>query len=191
MTAATRARTAGRPRRVKDSDSDGEVDQSDLSESTHRRQASSGPSNGRQHLDRTNSGSSGRNRRDTDSRNWAESERPSRSREKTESKVTMQNRFRCEFFVLLPLLLTPCVIIRLPKCFLQLDKPIAVSPPLLSLPICQQSSFMLCSAAPFRIHFLLAPPDPFPSSSFDRTDFSLLLRHTHPEFKSLATPSKT
>ena len=85
--AASRARTAGRPRRVKDSDSDKGVDQSDLSEPTHHRQAGSGPSNGRRHLDRTNSGASGRNRKDTEFRNGADPERPSRSREETEAKV--------------------------------------------------------------------------------------------------------
>ena len=100
MIAASRARTAGRPRRVKDSDSDREVDQSDLSESTHRRQASSGPSNGRRHLGGTNSGTWGRNRKETVSRNWADSERPTRAREleeTTERKVKEWRTIRREF----------------------------------------------------------------------------------------------
>ena len=99
MTAASRARTAGRPRRGKGSDSDGEVDQSDLSESTHRRQASTGPSNGRRHLGRTKTGNPGRNRKDIDFWNWADPERPNTcSRRDTDrSKGKMANRFRREF----------------------------------------------------------------------------------------------
>ena len=91
---------------MKDSDSDGEVDQSDLSELTHRRQASSGPSNGRRHLDGTNSGTSGRNRKETVSRNWADSERPTRAREleeTTDRKVKDGERFDANFcFIVAP-----------------------------------------------------------------------------------------
>ena len=61
-------------------------------------------------------------------------------RQQNEGK--MKNRFRCEFFVLLSLPVMLLVIIRLPKCFLKLDKSIAASPPHLSLMIFQQSSFL-------------------------------------------------
>ena len=102
MTAASRARTAGRPRRVMDSDSDGEVGQSDLSESTHRRQASSGPSNGRRHLDRTNSGASGRNRKDTEFRNGGRSRKAVTFSRRDRSEGEMTTRLRCEIFVSRP-----------------------------------------------------------------------------------------